>query len=149
MKKIMFYLLVFMGITQWTGCTTNINTLRNDPYTYKGQVVSLQGEVQSLVKIPLTSFYLYVLEDETGKIPVISKTEHKEGRKVRANYHVVAVLAEEAAEQGGQGVEQLKIYLEEKDWLQGKAVDITAQVLIKGIAALGSITTGTYFLIEE
>lgn len=148
MKNIKFVVLMSVLLLIFS-CGTTIQAVKDNPADYRGTVVNLRGQVGKVIGIPLTPFSVFLLSDETGKIPVITRNEHSESKTISGKFYVVALLAEEAAEDGSSNVEELRKYLRDKEILTGKAVDIASSALIKGIQALGSVATGTYFVIEE
>jgi len=145
-KGMLFSLVVFI---LWSCATLTIASVKENPQRYAGEMVSLSGRAVSPVKVPLTPLSVYMLKDDSGQIPVISKGEKKDNQRVSGSFKVIAFVGEDTAQAGTQAVKDLTAYLEENQLLEGKLVELAAKGAVKVIQTLSASATGTYFLVEK
>lgn len=75
MKKII--LLIFLAGVLLAGCDylpiyTSIKEVVTTPANYEGKEVRIRGTVKNVTKIPIVDFKMFILEDDSGQINVIT-----------------------------------------------------------------------------
>lgn len=76
MKKIT--LLILLTGFLLSGCDylpvyTPIKNIVDAPANYEGKEIKIRGVVKNITKIPIVDFRMFILEDDTGQINIITK----------------------------------------------------------------------------
>ncbi len=76
-------------------CTVTVAQLREDPSSFGRHEVRLKGTVQQVFPIPLARVAIYLLEDDTGEIPVLSFRVPRRGEKLSIRCKLVYFSGQE------------------------------------------------------
>lgn len=103
MKKIALF--IFFGVFLLGGCDylplyTSIKDIVTTPANYEGKEVRIRGTVKNVTKIPIVDFKMFILEDDSGQINVITS----EALPAVGDKAVVKGIVETTALIGGQSI---------------------------------------------
>lgn len=145
MKKIIVILLSFTLFS----CVTTIESLKQNPGKYAGQVVSVKGEITKLVKIPFTDYSFFEIKDKTDNIIVFTTAKHKKGDLVTIKSKVVGFDSSDQKKSTIVIIENIEELLINNIKLDEKKLKKTAknigETLTKALASLDA----TYLLLEQ
>ena len=70
--SILFVLCLLVACDATKTKKLTIGEILSNPSAFDGREIKLKGRVTEVLKIPMVEIKLYFLEDETGKIPVLT-----------------------------------------------------------------------------
>jgi hypothetical protein len=140
-------LLAALGILV-AGCATPIAKIESNPEKYAGQTVTVRGIVVDAFNVPGVDLSFYSLSDGSARMPVLARSERREGQEMTVAVRVIAIAGEEAAEQAASSVEELARYLVDQDIVASDRAQRIAGRIIQAIRRLGQGVTGSYLLVE-
>lgn len=145
-KRIQTALLLLGVLLLMAGCATTIADIQADPGQYAGQDVSLSGEVERVISIPLTALQVYELKDATESMAVFSVKEKKKGQRVSITARVVGF--DGSSESAEKSAQVLADFLKDQEVLNPALADKAATKALDIIKGVAKAAKGSFFLIE-
>jgi hypothetical protein len=126
-----------------------VASLRESPDDFVGETVVLRGIVERQIALPGLNFAVFLLADDSGSIPIVSRTPRAPGKRVRIRAEIVG-LGEESTEAGMEkAVRRLIDFLVENDFATRNSAARLARNLVNAAETLASAVGGSYFAIER
>jgi hypothetical protein len=149
MKKVNL-IIALVVVMVFTGCTTQIARLKQNPQEYLGKIVALSGSVTKSVKIPLTGFFVFLYEDSSnGPIAVFSTKEHKEGESFVLKGKVIAFPEEGTNQAAADATAYITDLLVNHNFAKRKTAETIAVGALKVIKTVSKGLGSVFFLVEE
>jgi hypothetical protein len=132
-----------------SSCATNISSLREDPDSFVGETLVLRGEVKRQISLPGVNFAVFVLSDESGRIPVVTRAPRERGDRVRIRAEIIGLPEERTEQSLERSVRRLIDFLVSNDIVSRNNAARVARTLAGSARELAQNVGGSYFAIER
>ncbi len=144
MKK---FFLFFLCITLFS-CTTTIINLKDNPQSYIGKSVKINGEITKIIKIPFTDYSLFEFKDKTGNILVFSLKDHVKGENLTITTKVIVYDSSEQEKSTKIIIDNIENFILETLKIDESKVKKISDLIAKAAVKILDSMNASYFLIE-
>lgn len=130
------------------GCTITIAQIREDPARFGKREILVVGTVNEVFTIPLTRIAIYLLDDGTGEIPVLTAKAPRKAAKVAIRCKLVYFSGKETVEDTQSKRGTITNFIVDLKILKREAADELAGRLLGILEKLIAQRNVAFFVIE-
>ncbi len=142
-------LLAFVVIITAIACTTSLETIKNRPDHYVGQVVRIQGSLTHKLPIPFTDIGVYILDDTTASMVIIAPTEYNSGQTIHTQAQVIGISEDDAVKTAQKSVGQIADALVSREVVDSANAMKVARVVVTAVSKISGPISGSYLLLDR
>ena len=131
------------------GCTVTIAQLRDDPSRYGRQEVGLTGRVMDVFPIPLTDVSIYILQDDTGEIPILSFRVPRKDSRITIRGKLVYFSGKDTVDNVEDVVDTITDSLVDNDIMERKGARALSTRIVEIIGKMIGSRKMTFFVVES
>lgn len=144
MKKVLIISLLLAVMS----CATKIESIKNSPEKYVGEVVPVKGRVSKVVSIPFTDYSFFELTDNSDNIIIFTLKDKKKGEVVKIRAEVIGYDSTNQVKSTEFIVERVREFFNTTLKSSDDNFDKSAEKVGNFISKTLNSMKATYFLIE-
>ena len=137
--------VLFALLSVLSSCTTTIESLKQNPNLFGGRNVRINATVKQVIPLPFTDYSIFLLDEDSASLPLISTQSYPKNTTVRAKVRVVAIVDSTDDKKLSQVLENELTQTLQVD--SGMAEKISS-LIITVWSKIADTISGTFLLIE-
>jgi hypothetical protein len=130
------------------GCTTSIESIRQNPGQYAGKEVRIQGEITKKMPLPLTDYSLCIVNGTSEEMILFALKDYSKGDMIMTTVHVIGASEQGARKSAQQIADSLIEFLIENKVTERKIAERISKGLVMVVSNITGAVEGSYLLVE-